>query len=433
MCNYFSLPRFYILMGTPLPGGAVERLIADDVEAIAQSFQIMFEALIDRVEKPNVLVAGTTGAGKSSIVNAIFGSSVSEVGHGVPVTNHFLRIEPPDKAVVIYDSRGLEDGLHEEFISDTQEFFDSLRAKPQLRDQIHVIWYVINCASGRFEPFEVKLVREIFAPTPVIFILNKADVASAEQLNQLEALINSQNLENSKGVFRTVADRQNYSQNWCPHCHGDDVMSRKKTNQLMCATCNHVEVMTPRLNLGVVVNRTTYLLPDLAKEVFLFSQVECLQQRDIHAKELVRSYAMSINMDVSGEALDQVGEMVGRIFVLWGWNFLGMKVQNSLVHEMKEEYRGQDLSVRLAMVAADTILKRKLSRSVIACLGVLVNRPLRQLSEQLLSMVEQEVAMNVAEFDLSTNSSEQFTQTFMDFALEKGIADGLNQYWYERF
>mmetsp|Transcript_23475 Transcript_23475/g.40131 ORF Transcript_23475/g.40131 Transcript_23475/m.40131 type:complete len:421 (-) Transcript_23475:16-1278(-) len=420
-------------MGAPLPGGAVERLIEEDIEAIAQSFQIMFQSLIDRVEKPNVLVAGTTGAGKSSIVNAIFGSSVTEVGHGVPVTSHFMRIEPPDKAVVIYDSRGLEDGFHEEFIADTRQFFDSMREKPHLKDQIHVIWYVINCASGRFEPFEVKLIREIFAPTPVIFILNKADVASAEQLNLLENLISSHNFENSKGVFRTVADRQNYSQNWCPKCYGDDVMFRKKANKLLCESCQHVEVITPRFNLGGVVERTTILLPQLAKEVFLFSQVECLQQRDIHAKELVHQYATSINMDVSGEALEHVGEMVGRIFVLWGWNFLGLKVKNSLVHEMKEEYKGQDLSVRLAMVAADTILKRKLSRSVIACLGVLVNRPLRELSEQLLSMVERESSICVEEFDLSTDSPEQFTQKFMDYALEFGISNALNQYWYESF
>lgn len=418
-------------MAAPLPGYAISKLIKDDIGYIARNFQKMFDNCIDKVEKPNVLVAGVTGAGKSSIVNAIFGSTVAKVGHGVPVTEHFNRIEPPDKGVVIYDSKGLEDGCHEEFIADTQDFFDSLRAKTHLKDHIHVIWYVINCASGRFEPFEVKLVREVFAPTPVIFILNKSDVASAEQLTLLEDTIASQNLDNNKGIFRTVADRQNYSQNWCPNCRTDDVTFRKKTNELCCEECAHVEIIKEKLNLNIVVEKTAILLPDLAKEAFLFSQIESLQLRDRRAKELVFQYATNINMDISGEALDDVGEMVGRIFILWGWNLLGVKISNSLLHEMKEEYKNQDFSVRLTMIFADTILKRKLSRSVVACLGILANRPLRQLSEQLLSMVEQDTPIHVDGLELSSENTEEFTQSFMDYALSSSLLDAINQYWYE--
>ena len=183
----------------------------------------------------------------------------------------------------------------------------------------------------------------------------------------------------------------------------------------------------------MVVERTSALLPDLAKEAFLFSQIESLQVRDHHAKELVYQYATTINMDISGEALEQVGEMVGRIFILWGWNFLGVKVSNSLLHEMREEYKNQDLTVRLTMIVADTILKRKLSRSVIACLGVLVNRPLRRLSEQLLSMVEQDTPIHVDGLELSSDNSEEFTHAFMDFAFSSSISAAINHYWFESF
>ncbi len=64
--------------------------------------------------------------------------------------------------------------------------------------------------------------------------------------------------------------------------------------------------------------------------------------------------------------------MVGKIFVLWGWKFLGEKVSRTLEKEMSAEYKSQEFSSRLAMVAADTIFKRKMSRSVIACLGLMV-------------------------------------------------------------
>merc|ERR1712137_829352 len=106
----------------------------------------------------------------------------------------------------------------------------------------------------------------------------------------------------------------------------------------------------------------------------------------------------------------------------------------SLVREMKEDFRGQDLTVRLVMVATDTILRRKLSRSVIACLGVLVNRPLRDLSEQLLSMVEEDLphSPSVESSELSQERTEQFTERFMKVALESGIYAALDRYWYTR-
>jgi len=417
-------------LSSSLSGVVVEQLIVDDIEIIAQTFQQAFYDCVRHVEKPNVLIAGVTGAGKSSLVNAIFGSTVAQVGDGVSVTQHFTRIEPPDKPVVIYDSRGLEDGYHQAFIDDTSRFFDSLRSRPQLKDHIHVIWYVVNAASGRFEPFEVQLVKQVFSPTPVLFLLNKADIASAQQLTSLEELIASHKFENNKGVFRTVAHRKNYSQNWCPICWSDDVTFKKTSLQLYCEECDRTTLMELKLNLGALIERTASLLPDLAKEAFLFSQIECLQERDKRAKEIVLQYASNISMDVSGKALNEVGEMVGRIFVLWGWNYLGLKVCDSLVREMKEEYNSQELSVRLAMIAADTILKRKLSRAVIACLGVMVNKPLRRLSEQLLTMVEQNKEIDVRNFDL-TGASEEFTEHFMQLAFESGIAVAIDQFWYE--
>src|SRR3990167_8456747 len=150
---------------TTLPAGVVEQLIVEDIGSIVETFKQSFDDCVRKVEKPNVLVAGVTGTGKSSLINAIFGASVTQVGDGTPVTQFFTKIEPPDKPITIYDSKGLEDGFHEQFIHDTQKFFEKLRSRPQLKDHIHVIWYVVNAASGRFEPFEVYLIKQIFAPT----------------------------------------------------------------------------------------------------------------------------------------------------------------------------------------------------------------------------------------------------------------------------
>ena len=42
------------------------------------------------------------------------------------------------------------------------------------------------------------------------------------------------------------------------------------------------------LTWRVQVERTATILPDLAKEAFLFAQVESLQQKDAHAKQVVK-------------------------------------------------------------------------------------------------------------------------------------------------
>lgn len=91
----------------------------------------------------------------------------------MPVTQHFQKFEPKDKPIVVYDSKGLEWKEHRQFIKDTGDFFESLRKKPDVADHIHVVWYVVNTGRGRFEDFEAELVRKVFNPTPVIFILNK--------------------------------------------------------------------------------------------------------------------------------------------------------------------------------------------------------------------------------------------------------------------
>ncbi len=84
----------------------VESLIIEDLEYIAQQFESTFTECIANVKKPNVLgtshlqdfvaiyqilitafnpghswatVSGVTGAGKSSLVNAIFGEGMAKV------------------------------------------------------------------------------------------------------------------------------------------------------------------------------------------------------------------------------------------------------------------------------------------------------------------------------------------------------------------
>ena len=56
-------------------------------------------------KKPTVLLLGGSGAGKSSLVNAVFGKPLAEIGEGKPITQNYTRFSGADSPVVIYDSR----------------------------------------------------------------------------------------------------------------------------------------------------------------------------------------------------------------------------------------------------------------------------------------------------------------------------------------
>ena len=153
-----------------------QALVEKDVSMIAQQFRQSYVDLMSTTTKPNVLIVGISGSGKSSLINTIFGQRLAQEGAGVPITTHFKRYAPDDGNVVIYDSRGLEHGNTELFISDTRTFFETLA--PQ--DAINVVWYVINGAGSRVQPFEEEVCRTLFANIPLMFLVNKADISSDE-------------------------------------------------------------------------------------------------------------------------------------------------------------------------------------------------------------------------------------------------------------
>ena len=58
--------------------------------------------------KPNIVVCGGTGTGKSSLINRFFGFEVAKVGSGEPVTRGMNKYEQDNMPVVIYDTEGYE-------------------------------------------------------------------------------------------------------------------------------------------------------------------------------------------------------------------------------------------------------------------------------------------------------------------------------------
>lgn len=107
----------------------------------------------------DALIVGRSGAGKSSLVNAVVGRDVAVVGAGAAVTTQVTRYMSPNGAVI--DTPGLEVGHAAD-----------LRSLTQLARLADVVWFCVPAEQGRLQD-EVGLLRQIEASTPVLVVATR--------------------------------------------------------------------------------------------------------------------------------------------------------------------------------------------------------------------------------------------------------------------
>lgn len=153
-----------------------------------------FEKLKDTIQKPNVLLIGGTGVGKSSLLNYCFGASLAETGVGKPVTQNIKKFSRPNFPVTIYDSKGYEIGSQQEkeFMKDVVKYCtESLITDVEQR--IHLVWYCISAVGARITSFDVDTIRQIQkARIPLAILLTKADLISDEDAQALREVITNE-------------------------------------------------------------------------------------------------------------------------------------------------------------------------------------------------------------------------------------------------
>lgn len=84
--------------------------MAADVDKIAQDAINIIADKIKNLRTLNIIVAGKTGVGKSTLINAIFREKLAETGMGKPVTEHMRKLTKKGVPLSIYDTRGFELG-----------------------------------------------------------------------------------------------------------------------------------------------------------------------------------------------------------------------------------------------------------------------------------------------------------------------------------
>lgn len=145
--------------------------------------------LKESVQRPNILLAGGTGVGKSSLVNHIFGQNIARSGTGKPITQTIDKYEDKDSKVVIFDSKGYEIGSEQEksFINDVLGF---CQKETDPKHTIHIAWYLIQSSGSRITDFDLDAIKRIKdLKTPVAVVFTKSDTVNEEDTRALRKII----------------------------------------------------------------------------------------------------------------------------------------------------------------------------------------------------------------------------------------------------
>eukprot|EP01128_Nolandella_sp_AFSM9_P000600 TRINITY_DN1074_c0_g1_i2.p1 TRINITY_DN1074_c0_g1~~TRINITY_DN1074_c0_g1_i2.p1 ORF type:complete len:648 (+),score=116.23 TRINITY_DN1074_c0_g1_i2:68-1945(+) len=359
------------------------KAVVDDAADLLQQFVRQFKSVSGNLRKPNVLLTGITGAGKSSLINSLFGKDVAATGTGVPITQHFTKYEDDDLRVVIYDSKGLEHGQFENFIDTTNDFFDEhkIGTHGESRDAIHVVWYIVNSAHSRFEPFEEHLCRELFNRAPLMFLLNKADISTKDDRERFRAMINDLKLPNCVGVYDTVARKhspQLLAIDRCPNCGNDDVLIRKKKMQMICPECDYSESLKQSNGLDDMISATVNVLPEVVRDAFVSAQNVSFMLKETTSRVIIEEFYNEFNhVRTPAKLMKIVAKMMARLSVVWEFKKHGHIYGATIAKDLVSSFSLKD---RMNLLFHKKTKEQKLH---VASLGVLWNRCLRNLAMSL--------------------------------------------------
>lgn len=150
-----------------------------DTSGMAEKFQEEFERLKKSVKRPNILILGQTGVGKSSLINCIFGKQLAAVSDVKPETRGFHFYKDSSTPVNIIDSEGYELAKSEEFLPALESFIQS--SFTDTNKQVHLAWYCISTPSARILPFDIQNIKVLLAQKiPVAVVLTKCDLDDPE-------------------------------------------------------------------------------------------------------------------------------------------------------------------------------------------------------------------------------------------------------------
>ena len=198
-----------------------------------------FNAIRDKIANLatlNIIVAGKTGVGKSTLINSVFREDIAVTGIGRPVTEHMRRITKKGFPLAVYDTKGfeLDEDVQRQVKGEVMETIRSGFAANDISKAIHCIWYCVNAASNRIEPEEIEWLRELGnenldTQVPIIVVLTQC--FSKKKAQELRQAIENENL-NVIQVIPVLAQDYEIDDEYTAKAFGLDVLIRVMSEAL---------------------------------------------------------------------------------------------------------------------------------------------------------------------------------------------------------
>ena len=152
-------------------------------------------------EKVNIIVAGKTGVGKSSLINYIFGKEVAKVGDGQPVTQEIQEYDFENDNITLFDTKGIEAKDYEKTLDNIKKYLELRQDSPDENDDIHIAWLCISERGDRVEEADRELLKILSeAGIPVTGVFTKRE--SKRESNFVNKVVEDNLLPEAKAIVR---------------------------------------------------------------------------------------------------------------------------------------------------------------------------------------------------------------------------------------
>ena len=221
---------------------------------LKEVFDAAFEEALRKLGKVNVLIAGRTGVGKSTLINSIFHGNMAVTGQGKPVTQTTRLISKEGIPLSIWDTRGLEMSDFKKTLDELMELVEKRAKETEAQDHIHAAWLCVHEDGRRVEPAEMELCRALAQHMPVLGVITKA---------------------RSDGGFRAEVQRL------LPDA------SQVVRVRAIAEQFDHGDFSLPPMGLAELVECTHEVLPEGARRAFAAAQKVSLSYKRRQARAII--------------------------------------------------------------------------------------------------------------------------------------------------